>query len=1128
MIKNKRISTWVIITVIFIISAGLIWSDNPFLHLSGREQKLYASLITAVMCLLLLLMDELLIEAWLWLVSRTFLQRLITLTGTKTQQTEHAPDNDFYRDTLKQCRLHLRVNSGLRWRHNVRVILITGSVADVESLIPGLPTQLWQEDGGTLLFWGGDPSENLNNSWFKMLSGFSRRPADAMVYVTSAADRCAASRRDASASLPPAMNIDVVVQGIAARYDALGWHLPLFIWSLHPHTGEQKDRITQPLGCQLPETSNVDALLAELTGRLTSQGIQQVAGNPQHHFLLGLADQLSRSPESVAAMISAFWPPRRPLLLAGLVFSAPSGKVEGGIPHSWIQDNRWDALPASSNELPAHLRPIRPGLQWSRIFAATACALVILWGAGMLVSFAANRSIIGDAVQVTENASDSSQSLKQRLAAMGVLQDTIGQLQYRQEHGTPWYNRLGLSQNEELLSALWPRYREAALPLLRDAAALQLTDALKAYAALPPDSPLRETQSKQAYTQLRLYLMLTHPERMDPRWFSQALMQNWTQRQGLNQAYWQGAGSPLLAFYAENLNAHPEWALKADPELVGQVRGLLVRQVGVTNSESRQYQRVQSEVKHQYADMRLADMTGDTDAGRLFTTDEVVPGMFTRQAWEDGVKPAIEKVARERREEMDWVLSDAPPPAGDASSPEALETRLTSRYFADYSAAWLNFLNSLRLQPTPTLSDAIDQLTLMADVRQSPLVALMNTLNVQGRTGQSGDAIADSLVKSAQNLLSREKRPAIDQNSGPSGPLDATFGPLLALTDSQGSSSMSLRTFLTRVTQVRLRLQQVTNAADPQAMTQTLAQTVFQGKTMDLTDTRDYGSLVAAGLGQEWSGFGQTVFVRPMEQAWQQVLMPAAGSLNAQWQQSVVNEWNSAFGGRYPFKNVSSEVSLPLLAKYLNTDNGRITRFLQSRLSGVLHREGTRWVPDSINAQGLTFNPAFLQALNQLSRISDVVFTSGEAGLHFELRPGTAADVMQTDLIIDSQKLTYMNQQPVWKRFTWPADTEAPGASLSWISTKAGTRQYGDMPGSWGLIRLLDKAQVSANPGISSSWQLTWQAPDGRPLNYILRTEAGEGPLALLKLRNFTLPADIFIISDTPDVPDETFVSEED
>jgi hypothetical protein len=290
----------------------------------------------------------------------------------------------------------------------------------------------------------------------------------------------------------------------------------------------------------------------------------------------------------------------------------------------------------------------------------------------------------------------------------------------------------------------------------------------------------------------------------------------------------------------------------------------------------------------------------------------------------------------------------------------------------------------------------------------------------------------------------------------------------------------------------------------------TLAQTVFEGKAVDLTETRDYGSLIAAGLGQEWSGFGRTVFVNPMEQAWQQVLTPAADSLNAQWQQAVVAEWNSAFGGRYPFNNASSDVSLPLLAKYLNADSGRIAQFLQTRLKGVLHKEGNHWVPDSINSQGLAFNPAFLNAINTLSHISDVAFTEGNAGMNFDLRPGTADGVMQTDMIIDSQKLTYMNQLPAWKRFTWPADTEAPGANLSWISTQAGTRQYADIPGAWGWIRLLDKAAVSAYPGVGSSYSLSWKAQDGRTLNYTLRTEAGEGPLALLKLRNFRLPETIF------------------
>lgn len=368
-------------------------------------------------------------------------------------------------------------------------------------------------------------------------------------------------------------------------------------------------------------------------------------------------------------------------------------------------------------------------------------------------------------------------------------------------------------------------------------------------------------------------------------------MRDWPQRAGVANGLWQGSGPVLYAFYAASLASHPQWRLHADDMLVSQTRTLLVRQMGVRNSESTLYQKMLAQVANQYADMRLEDMTGDTDAPRLFTTDEIVPGMFTRQAWEEAVQPAIDKVVNERREEMDWVLSDSRQPATQQTPPEDLKQRLTARYFADFSTAWLDFLNSLRWQRAVTLSDAIDQLTLMADVRQSPLVALMNTLNVQGRTGQTGEAISDSLVKSAKNLLGGDKQPAIDQSGGSRGPLEATFGPVLALINSQqkggGNTDLSLQTFLTRVTQVRLRLQQVTNAADPQAMTRLLAQTVFQGKAVDLTETRDYGSLVAAGLGQEWSGFGQTMFVRPMEQAWQQVLTPAAESLNAQWQTAV-------------------------------------------------------------------------------------------------------------------------------------------------------------------------------------------------------------------------------------------------
>lgn len=1023
--------------------------------------------------------------------------------------------------TVNEIRTAMRHIYGRRWSKKVRILLVTGKVSDVEQLTPHLTSQYWQEDQGTLLLWGGDPASTPDIPWFIALRKLRRCPADGQVWVTTTFDQLSYPGLAPSGATPSGDALDTLVHGLNTHTSSLGWTLPLYVWSLHPRAGKQEGRITQAVGCLLPSGCKSEILgeqLAALTPSLIAQGIQQVSGSPKHDFLLSLAEQFVSALQSVTEPLSVMLNPYRPLPLAGVVFSPVVPGMARSMTHRWALDNRWDVLPESVRALPTTLRPHKPGVNWRRIVASVTALLMVLWGGWMLISYASNRSLIAGAQSQAAQAAAPKQHLADRLLALSGLQKTISRLQYRAEHQVPWYARAGLSHNDELLMSLLPRYRDSAQPLLRDAAATHLEEQLAAFVSLPPDSPQRERMAKMAYDQLKLYLMMSQPQHMDAAWFSNTFMHEWPQRAGVADGVWKGIAPSLLAFWGAQLATHPEWRLPADENLVGQARTLLIRQMGMRNNESTLYQKMLAQVSHLYADMRLEDMTGDTEASRLFTTDSVVPGMFTRAAWEQAVQPAIEKVVKERREELDWVLTDNTLSPRQKSEPEALKNRLTERYFADFGGAWLEFLNSLRWKHTATLSDAIDQLTLMADVRQSPLVALMNTLSLQGRTGQTGEALTDSLVKSAKNLLGGDKQQAIDQSVDAQGPLDATFGPVLTLMEKSqnGNSALSLQTFLTRVTQVRLRLQQVTNATDPQAMTQTLAQTVFQGKAVDLTETRDYGSLMAAGLGQEWSGFGQTVFVRPMEQAWQQVLNPAAESLNARWRAAMVDDWNSAFAGRYPFKNVSSDASLPLLAKYLNADTGRIVRFLQTNLNGVLRREGNRWVPDTVNAQGLTFNPVFLNAINTLSEIADVVFTNGEAGMHFDLRPGTAAGVMQTDLIIDSQKLVYVNQMPAWKRFAWPADTEAPGASLSWISTQTGTRQYADLPGSWGFIRLLDMARREAYPGTASSWSLSWKAQDGRMLNYTLRTEAGEGPLALLKLRDFTLPDTIFNVSDAP------------
>ncbi|MDR3455032.1 MAG: ImcF-related family protein, partial [Rhodoferax sp.] len=611
--------------------------------------------------------------------------------------------------------------------------------------------------------------------------------------------------------------------------------------------------------------------------------------------------------------------------------------------------------------------------------------------------------------------------------------------------------------------------------------------------------------------------MMAHPEKADASFLAQVLGDAEPLRAGFSPGLWQGLAPNLWQFYAEQLAAHPAWRIEADPLLVTQARQILLNQLGQRNAEAALYQQVLDKAAPHYPALSLRQILGETATLGLFSTTATVPGVFTRQAWEGQVRQAIDEITQARREEVDWVLSDKPANLAPELTPDLLRERLTERYFQDYAGVWLDFLNSLRWHPADSLGAVIDQLTLMSDIRQSPLIGLMNTLAYQGQAGTRRQALADSLIQSAQKLMAQDKVPVIDQLvQGPSSPLDATFGPLLALLGKDpegqnGTERLSLQAFLTQVTRVRLKLQQISHAPDPQAMTQALAQSVFQGKNIELTDTQAHGRLIAASLGAEWDGFGQTLFVQPLEQAWQRLLQPSAASLNRQWQQGIVNQWHGVFASRYPFANTASDASLAMLGQMIRADSGYLEQFLRGQLNGVLRKEGSRWVVDPTHSQGLRFNPRFLSAINQLSHLADVLYTDGGLGLGFELQGKAARDVVQTTFILNGEKHHYFNQKESWQRFNWPGRGDYPGVSLTWTSVRAGERLFGDYSGTWGLIRWLEKAQVTPLDDGDSRYRLILKAPDGLELTWHLRTELGAGPLALLKLRGFKLPTQIFL-----------------
>ncbi|WP_434570084.1 ImcF-related family protein [Pseudomonas sp. Z3-6] len=1093
-----KISSWftalllALIVAVFVALAGVgwwLWAGQPL-----DRVVLSDLLLKAVFCWALLFAMAIL----MWQAMQNGIRVLVGGTQVTPSRPEARTPESIIGAELRE---HLRFQYGPLWRHKVRLLLIVGEPAQIAAIAPELEKKKWLEGERTVLLWGGGLQEPLNtpllNQWLTLRR---RRAFDGVVW---ALDK------------PQSTDDAAMAKALRHLHDLarrMRRQLPLHVWQVCESAWPQDKRETQPVGCLLPARVTAPMLetsLRNLLGPLRHEGLEQMQVNKQmhHDFLLRLSRDLKV--DGIAhwrQALAPLWGGMNPgVLLRGLWFSLPLPVAHSSENlHFWWPDPAWHGVQRD--------KAVGARLGWGvpRVAYALFMGLALVGIAGTVLSFVSNRAQIVQVQSVLATLQQSSQG-DEHLLALNELVHQLARLDHRVVHGAPWYQRFGLNRNETLLEALWPRYVEANNRLVRDPAAARLREQLSALVQLAPGSPERIERTRDAYDQLKAYLMMARPEKAEVDLLVKTLGHVDPTRDGISPGFWQTFAPNLWQFYAEQLPAHPDWRIEADPRLVAQVRQVLLDQMGQRNAEAGLYKRVLDEAAQHYPALGLQQMVGDTEAAALFSSKARVPGVFTRQAWEGQVRRAIDEIAQARREEIDWVLSDKPGDIDDRLTPDVLKARLTERYFQDYASAWLGFLNSLRANQAKSLDGVIDQLTLMSDVRQSPLIALINTLAYQGQAGTRGQALGDSLMKSAQKLIGPDKAPVIDQLVDlPGGPLDATFGPLLTLVKG-GNDTLSLQAYLTQVTRVRLKLQQVSSASDPLEMTQALAQTVFQGRGIDLTDTQSYGRLMAASLGAQWAGIGETLFVQPLEQAWQRVLQPSAAGLNSQWQRSIVAHWNTAFTGRYPFAATASDASLPMLGQMIRADTGRIERFLHSQLSGVLRKEGNRWVADPRHGRGLRVNPKFLAAINQLSDLADVLFTDGNLGLSFELSGKGVRDVVQTTFILNGEKHEYFNQKERWQRFGWPGRSDYPGVSLTWTSVHTGERLFADYAGTWGLIRLLEQATFTALDDGDSRYRMVLKAPDGLGLTWHLRTELDAGPMALLRLRGFTLPGQVFL-----------------
>ncbi|MGO4159158.1 ImcF-related family protein, partial [Cupriavidus sp. YAF13] len=770
-------------------------------------------------------------------------------------------------------RFTLRSTHGLRWRYRQPWLLLTGDDAAIARLLPELAEQGWLITPDAVLLWSKTGKEGWPDAdWLRALYRLRRRrPVDAMILTTDSAADLQAQRRGTH---PHGMRL-------ARITELLHWSAPVYLLDV-AEARTVAHGLMPVIGCELPRQADADAIegaLRTLRDQLAQRVVAQLMAGNRDRYMGELSQRLDTRGKALADWIAGLGGrQRRRISVDGIVFAPYPRPVTGDASvQSSIDLPLWHYLGEAARRHPGQ----RVGWHPVTVSAIVGLTAIGLWSAGMLVSGVRNAQDVSAAQQVIQDV-QAAPNPAARLRALLALQQQIERYEYRTQHHAPLATRFGLNRDPAVLAALWKPYAQASRELLVTPVQRDLEASLVDLAQLRTTVLDAATNrvALSGHQALKTYLMLANPERAEPAFLAPQLVQHWSTEARITPGERQDIAERLFKFYAAHLKSNPAGRIEPRPELVAGARQTLLAVIGERNAEDTVYRGViqafGGNAGSKYPDQTLAALTAGTDPRGLVRATAIVPGVFTRQAYEGYVAPAIEQAARRTEIANDWVLTDGKPQLRTESrSAEALQAALTEQYFADYAERWQGFMNSLQWEAAPTLPAAIGQLKLMADARQSPVIALMKSLEYQGGAGARQDSLSDTLVAKTQDLLG--KKPAGPEVAKPdaAGPLGAAFGPVLRLvaqgqpgstnaaTHAGASGDLSLQRFLDRATALRLRLQQVGNSADADAQARQMAQALFQGKGSELADTQAYAQLMAASLGSQWAGMGETLFVRP-------------------------------------------------------------------------------------------------------------------------------------------------------------------------------------------------------------------------------------------------------------------------
>ncbi|ANJ55700.1 ImcF-like family protein [Pseudomonas silesiensis] len=595
----------------------------------------------------------------------------------------------------------------------------------------------------------------------------------------------------------------------------------------------------------------------------------------------------------------------------------------------------------------------------------------------------------------------------------------------------------------------------------------------------------------ESYNALKLYLMLTQPAtHPEPEFVGAALPVAWANTASAQHPVSLEVIQDNVPVYVQLLKNGHAPSLPRNEQLISETRNSLKSFMISSSLVDREYLRLQLESSRQFPALGLSDLVPLPGRQLLYGT-EAVPAIFTRQGWEQFVKPELIKlVSGNLRNESDWVLDGE---GGDSLVQKANFIReFMTRYKRDYTQAWYGFIDSVGVRHFTDMANATRQLSLLSDVQNSPVKNLLAAVNDNTRwdvpapreTLQPGikrddgfwgkvTGIFDGQDTSPNALIS--PLPAVDDGS-----LAKRFEPVsrvFAVQNAEGADSTIMDRYLAALRKLKVRMNNIQRSQDVGKSSKQLISETLEGQPSEITSVRNYVETTVDTSQGGLSTSLQGLFSLPIQFAWETLRDPAGEQIAKAWAQQIAKPWEQVMAHRYPIAAGSrNEASVKDLQRFVDPESGLLPNFKRNEIGNLSGGEGLGM--SSASKATPLVNPGMVNSIDKASSLGQVIASLSDRENGFEIMLEPSAHFTDIIFTLDGQVQHYRNGKTSWSRFSWPGTTTAPGARMDVVTLTGERITVFDYPGRWGLLRMNDSARVSDLDGIQQ--RFSWNTASGQ------------------------------------------------